>query len=256
MTDGINNLFVHRSAAQRYAAARPYFHPLIATRIVAFTGTPHFKRALDVACGTGQSSRALTAIADVVDAIDISPDMIAEADPDERIRYQVAPAERMPFADDSFDLATVGLAFHWFDQTAFLSEAHRVLKSGAWLVLYTSGFNGEMAENAEFARWAWEDYPKRFPAPPRRSTGVSTELVERGGFNLEAKEDFAHREVMTPEQLTCYLLTQTNVIAAVEGGSTEIQEAASWIAAGVSPFFNGRPGTMQFSGSIWYLRRL
>ncbi len=58
-TDGVTNLFVHRSAAQRYAAARPYFHPQVVAGVVAFTGTPRFAPALDIACGTGQSSRAL-----------------------------------------------------------------------------------------------------------------------------------------------------------------------------------------------------
>jgi SAM-dependent methyltransferase len=254
-SDGVNNLFVHPSAAKRYAAARPYFHPLIAAKIAAFTGTARFGRAIDVACGTGQSARALAAIADAVDAIDISAAMIAEAVADDRIRYEVASAERMPFADGSFELATVGLAFHWFEQAAFLAEARRVLTSDAWLVVYTSGFRGEMAENAEFAKWAWEIYPKRFPTPPRRSVGVCAELVGPYGFSLEGKEDFAHDEVMTSEQLTGYLLTQTNVIAAVESGTTLLPEAISWIAAGVRPFFDGGVRTMKFGGSIWYLRR-
>jgi hypothetical protein len=57
------------------------------------------------------------------------------------------------------------------------------------------------------------------------------------------------------EQLTGYLLTQTNVIAAVESGTTPLPEAVSLITAGISPFFNGGLRTMKFGGSIWYLRR-
>jgi hypothetical protein len=51
------------------------------------------------------------------------------------------------------------------------------------------------------------------------------------------------------------LLTQTNVIWAVERGTVPLEEAAAWIEAGVAPFFDGRRGTMKFSGSIWYMRR-
>jgi SAM-dependent methyltransferase len=255
MKDDVTNLFVHSSAAQRYAVSRPYFHPLIAAKIVSFTGKPLFDRALDVACGTGQSSRTLANIAGAVDAIDISPDMVHQAQPMDRVHYQIAPAERIPFADGSFDLATVGLAFHWFDQAAFLTEARRVLRPNAWLVIYNSGFNGEMTENPQFRQWAWEVYPKRFPTPPRRSAGVSAELVAPHGFTLAGKEGFAHDETMTAEQLTGYLLTQTNVIAAVESGTTPLPDAASWIAAGVNPFFAGKPRTMKFGGSIWYLQR-
>ena len=32
--DGVANFFVHRTAAQRYAVARPYFHPIVMQRIV------------------------------------------------------------------------------------------------------------------------------------------------------------------------------------------------------------------------------
>lgn len=255
MTDGVTNLFVHRSAAQRYAAARPYFHPLVAARISAFTVTPRFGRALDVACGTGQSARAIADIADTVEAIDISPEMIAEAEPPPGVRYQVAPAEKLPFPERHFDLITVGLAFHWFDQAAFLAQAARVLKPDAWLVVYNNGFNGEMSENAEFRQWAWDVYPNRFPTPPRRSQGVSDELVSPHGFKLIGDEKFANEEMMTAEQLTAYLLTQTNVISAVESGQTPITEAAAWIEAGAAPFFGGRRCPMKFSGTIWYLRR-
>ncbi|HTL27997.1 MAG TPA: class I SAM-dependent methyltransferase, partial [Tepidisphaeraceae bacterium] len=209
----------------------------------------------DVACGTGQSSRALLEIAERVDAIDISPEMLAEAPADDRIHYQVAPAERLPFADATFDLITVGLAFHWFDQSAFLREAHRVLKSQAWLVVYNDGFNGEMVENAAFRAWAWEVHPKRFPTPPRRSVAASEEFVAPFGFSLRATERFAHEETMSADQLTGYLLTQTNVIAAVESGSTPLDEAAAWIRAGVEPFFRGGTGTMKFSGSISFVQR-
>jgi len=254
-SDGVTNLFVHAPAAKRYAAARPYFHPRVASRICAVTNTARFSRALDVACGTGQSARALAEVSDHVDAVDISPEMIGEAEVHPRVTYQVSSAERLPFGQGQFDVMTVGLAFHWFDQPVFLREAARVLKIGAWLVVYNDGFHGEMLENPEFHGWAWEIYPKRFPTPPRRSFGVSAELVEPFGFELVASEKFSHDEKMTPLQLTGYLLTQTNVIAAVESGTTPLAEAAQWIEAGVSPFFKGDQGTMKFGGTIWFLRR-
>lgn len=255
MDDGVFNHFIHAGAAARYAAARPYFHPMVVERIVRRAGHGRFARALDVACGTGQSAKALAAVCDSVDAIDISADMLAHADQNARIHYQQASAETLPFPDDHFDLLTVGLAFHWFDQSAFLRKAHRVLKPEAWLVIYTNGFNGETAENADFHSWAWEVYPQRFPAPPRRGLGVRAELVGPFGFELTGEEPFQNPILMTGEELTGYLLTQTNVIAAVESGTVSIADAAAWIDAGVRPFFGGGRRTMKFSGKIWYLKR-
>jgi SAM-dependent methyltransferase len=255
MPDDVTNLFVHRAAAQRYAAARPFFHPLVMRNISGFLGTSRFAAALDIGCGTGQSSRALAEIADAIDAIDISREMIDEAQPHPRIRFHVASAEQLPFADASFDLATVGLAFHWLDHAKFLAEAHRVLKPGCSLIIYNSGSCGEMTENPAFREWAWEVYPKRFPTPPRRTMVLSAELVAPHSFELSGTEKFTHDERMSAQQLTEYLLTQTNVIAAVENGSTPLDEATRWIHAGVTPFFRGANRTMKFAGTSWYLRR-
>jgi len=254
--DNVTNLFVHCSAAQRYAAARPYFHPRVIQRIASFTGLNSVDRAIDIACGTGQSARALTAIARSVEGVDISAEMLSQSIPHPAIHYYVAPAEHLPFAPSAFDLATVGLAFHWFDQRAFLAEAHRVLKPAGWLIIYTSGFAGEMAENPGFRQWAWEVHPRRFPTPPRRSLGVTAELVQPHGFSLAGTENFAHEETMTARQLTAYLLTQTNVIAHVESGGISLAQATDWIEAGVAPFFAGKSATMKFSGSIWFLYRI
>ncbi|MBP19056.1 MAG: methyltransferase domain-containing protein [Pseudomonadales bacterium] len=250
----IANLFVHQSAAQRYASARPYFHQLVTEAISAFTRVSEFSCALDVGCGTGQSARALTDIAETVNAIDISPEMIGETEHHNRVHYQVASAENMPFEDDSFQLLTAGLAFHWFDQSAFLTEARRVLQSGGWLVVYNSFFKGKMIENDSFKEWALGVYPQRFPKPPRHAEGIRDENIDPFGFKLKGHEKFTHDEVMSVAQLVEYLLTHTNVIAMVESGSTPLDDAASWITSSVTPFFKAERGTMQFGGDIWYLR--
>lgn len=57
---------------------------------------------------------------------------------------------------------------------------------------------------------------------------------------------------MTAERLTEYLTTQSNVIAAVEGGEMALEQAAAWIVEGVRPFFEGKARTMKFSGNIWF----
>ena len=254
-TDTITNYFVHRSAARRYAAARPYFHPLVARRICAVTGVSSFSRALDVACGTGLSSTALAEIAELVEAVDVSPEMVAEARPRNGLHFTIAAAEALPFSAGDFDLATVGLAFHWFEQADFLRQAQRVLAAGAWLVIYTSGFYGEMAENPAFQEWAHQTYPEKFPTPPRRAYSVNPAMVEPLGFNLQETERFEHAEKLTADQLAAFLVTQTNVIAAVEGGAIPLSEATHWIREGIEPYFKGAVQTLKFGGSIAFLRK-
>ena len=250
------NYFISADVAQRYAAARPNFHPLVVARIVDATGTSRFGHALDVGCGTGQSSRALADICETVEAIDVSREMIARASPHDRVRYHVAAAEYLPFLDCQFDLITVGLAFHWFDQPSFLREARRMLKIGAWLVIYNHGFKGEMEENPDFHAWFSAAYAKCFPTPQRGSLTPLPELAAVHGFEIVATEAIANDKSMSPQALAAYLATQTNVIAAVEASELSFEAAERWIAAEVTPFLIGQTGRMKFSGEIRCLRRL
>ena len=60
------NYFNAAEAAARYATARPYFHAEAAERVRSFAGVERFALAMDVGCGSGQSSVALAAVAEQV----------------------------------------------------------------------------------------------------------------------------------------------------------------------------------------------
>ena len=111
------NYFDSRTAAQRYSAARPYFHPLVIEKVKDFIGIDKpAPQALDVACGTGQSTVALKEIAEWIVGVDSSEEMLTLAPQDDRIRYIKAPAEDLPFSEAEFDLITASEAIHWFDR--------------------------------------------------------------------------------------------------------------------------------------------
>jgi hypothetical protein len=76
--------------------------------------------------------------------------------------------------------------------------------------------------------------PRSAGAILRRERGVGRPF----GFSFIAQESFAHQEIMTAQQLTGYLLTQTNVIM-----------------HGIRPFLTNHVGTMTFSATIRFLRR-
>ena len=58
-------------------------------------------------------------------------------------------------------------------------------------------------------------------------------------------------------QLVEYLLTQTNVIAAIERGESTHDQTRAYLAAEISPYFPS-PGSQafDFGGPITYLRKL
>jgi ubiquinone/menaquinone biosynthesis C-methylase UbiE len=54
-----------------------------------------------------------------------------------------------------------------------------------------------------------------------------------------------------------YLVTQSNIIAAVEGGQESLDAARSWLRDAVLPFFGERPtARFRFVGPISYLQRV
>lgn len=248
--------FSHQSAAKRYARGRPYLHPEVVSRIKRHLQiTEPLQRALDVGCGTGQFTRALTDVASNVVGIDISWEMVAEAQPHNSTSYAIAPAERLPFESAAFDLVTSGLAFHWLDRTRFLPDARRVLRQGGWLVVYNNVFTAVMRENPRFEQWMHNSYGTRYPPPPRHNEALTAEEADAYGFDFVAEESFTSDVSLSPEELAAYITTHSNVIAAVEQGSERVEDVYEWLLESTRPFFNGPRCTFVFENRVWLLRK-
>lgn len=237
------NPFLEDIDAEEYDAARPYFHPVVFERLAHVFGG-RFATALDVACGTGQSTEALAAVSTLAVGLDASPGMLQRARRREIIPYIRGRAEQLPFRDHAFDMVTVGLGLHWFERQAFLSEANRVLRRGGWLLVYDSGFCGRMQENAAFADWV-DRYRQRFPAPPRDDEPTASTVLQRMGFTAVVSDRFVHREVYDLEQLVRYLETQSNVRIAIQ---REPEEASAWLRNTLEPLFPAERATFEYEG--------
>jgi len=92
------------------------------------------QRVLDVGCGEGRLGGLLTARGYQVVGADTSQRLVEAAR--ERHEAVVADAAALPFEDDSFDLVTMFMALHDFDEPgAAVAEAARVLRPGGALFL-------------------------------------------------------------------------------------------------------------------------
>jgi SAM-dependent methyltransferase len=236
------NYFAARSIGERYARFRPDFHAEAIREIVRFTGP--VGHALDVACGTGQSTRALAAIADAVEGVDQSPEMLGAAAPHARVHYAQASAEHLPFADASLDLVNVALGFHWLDQPIFLREAARVLRRGGWLTVYNHYFSGGMAGRPDFAEWMQDSYAKRFPSAIRQPLTASEQDWQAAGLTPIGSARFFDRTPFGHEGFCGYLLTHSAVAAAIDRGADTIESAGAWLDEALRPFFE--KGTQDF----------
>ena len=99
------------------------------------------KTVLELATGTGLIAKHIVNAAAHIEATDASPEMIAEAKRDTRsakLHFSVQDMFRLPYAEESFDVAIVSNALHIVPQPEkALAEIRRVLKDGGLLIAPT-----------------------------------------------------------------------------------------------------------------------
>nr|XP_056721364.1 putative methyltransferase DDB_G0268948 [Euleptes europaea] len=100
-----------------------------------------FQLAVDVGCGSGQSTLWLAKRFEKVVGTDISEAQIEEAKQaahPANVSYLVCPAENLPFKDNSVDFIMSFAAVHWFDLPSFMKEVERVLKPSGCVAFSTN----------------------------------------------------------------------------------------------------------------------
>jgi hypothetical protein len=117
-----------------YATFRPTYPDDLYSFI--FKHVRNFDKAWDCATGNGQVARVLANHFKQVHATDISQQQIDNAVHASNISYSIQCAEKTTFADNQFDLITVGQALHWFDLEKFYIEVKRVAKQDALLAVW------------------------------------------------------------------------------------------------------------------------
>lgn len=137
-----------QNAAENYER---YFVPSIGRPVAAYlieaAALRPGERVLDVACGTGIVARLAAegvGPGGAVEGLDPNAGMLAIAREAARsgpsIAWHEAPAEKMPFPDEGFDVVLCGMGLQFFsDRQAGLREMRRVLVSGGRLLANLPG---------------------------------------------------------------------------------------------------------------------
>ncbi|XP_041055981.1 putative methyltransferase DDB_G0268948 isoform X1 [Carcharodon carcharias] len=129
----------HAALYQKYRVPLPsQICNLVLNYLQRKKGKP-FSLAVDIGCGSGQSTRGLAAYFEKVIGIDASGAQIEEARKvggPGNISFRQGLAEKLEFEDGSVDLIIAGAAVHWFDIEMFMKEVERVLKPKGCVALY------------------------------------------------------------------------------------------------------------------------
>jgi len=112
-------------------------HRPVGQQAIELMGVPADARVLEVGCGSGWATRLLAeyAVNGRVTGVDISDEMIRLARESSllfpNIDYQMASAEKLPFADGEFTHAfSMESLYYYANLTAALKEIHRTLQAG------------------------------------------------------------------------------------------------------------------------------
>lgn len=248
MVHTVANPFACEANASTYHAYRPQYHHIPFGHLKKILG--EVDTALDVACGTGHSTAALSRICRSVRGCDASPTMLAEAKKNYSIAtFHLAAAEDLPFVSHGFSLVNISMGIHWVDQERFLHAAGRVLQPSGHLSIDNYGFDGRIVAHESFEAFYKDFYSCHFP-PPLRGPNYPEEEKMRAA-NFIPIEDFSYTHVvaMSLEEFIGFNLSQSNVI--VSG----LRDAQTVFERAYFPYFGAERRNLVFSGRLKLYQR-
>jgi len=145
-----------------------------ATLIVQAAGLTPGMRVLEIGCGTGLFTRAFAATGCHVDAIDVSPDLLAHTQSKQipgHVAFRLDDAESLSYEDETYDAVVGSSILHHLDISKSLPEMFRVLKPGGRIAFaepnminpqiamqrkipFLRRLAGESPEETAFVRWS------------------------------------------------------------------------------------------------------
>jgi ubiquinone/menaquinone biosynthesis C-methylase UbiE len=135
--ENIRNQFAQRILTYESAARWMLNEDLIeAHREVVGRPEGDANTCLDICCGTGIVGRSLLDLGWKVRGLDLTPEMAWVAS--QYFPVKIGSAEKIPYADNSYDVAIIRQAFMLLDGPKTLREIHRVLKPGGRFILIQS----------------------------------------------------------------------------------------------------------------------
>jgi ubiquinone/menaquinone biosynthesis C-methylase UbiE len=115
---------------------------LVGETFLAWLDLPRGLRWLDVGCGNGAFTEEVIGrcAPAIVTAIDPSDQQLAFArtrSGAKMAKFEVGDAQRLPFGDDTFDVATMALVLAFLVEPAkAVAEMARVVRPGGWVATY------------------------------------------------------------------------------------------------------------------------
>ena len=198
-------------------------------------------RAADIGAGTGKMSELLARAGLLVDAVEPSEAMRAQASSIEGVTWHDGVAEQTGLPNDLYDIVVFAQSWHWVDSERAGLEAARMLRPGGALGIVWNQMDVSIPWVHRLTRIMRSGDVHRPDKPP----------TPGGGFAPMALTQVAWEDRMTPEQILTLGTTRSSYIRSSEAGRARMQENLRWYLYEHLGYAPGEQVTIPYTSLVW-----
>lgn len=201
-------------------------------------------RAADIGAGTGKMSELLARAGLLVDAVEPSEAMRAQASSVEGVTWHEGLAEETGLPNGAYDIVVFAQSWHWMDPERAGLEAARILAPGGVLAVVWNQMAVSIPWVHRLTRIMRSGDVHRPDKPP----------TPGGGFEPMTLTQVAWEDRMTPEEILALGTTRSSYIRSSEAGRARMQENLRWYLYDHLGHAPGEQVTILYATLVWLTR--
>ncbi len=198
-------------------------------------------RAADIGAGTGKMSELLARGGLLVDAVEPSEAMRAQASSIEGVTWHDGVAEETGLPNDVYDIVVFAQSWHWMDPERSGLEAARILAPGGALAIVWNQMAVSIPWVHRLTRIMRSGDVHRPDRPP----------TPGGGFAPMTLTQVAWEDRMTPEEILTLGTTRSSYIRSSEAGRARMQANLRWYLYEHLGYAPGETVTIPYTTLVW-----
>ena len=198
-------------------------------------------RAADIGAGTGKMSELLARGGLLVDAVEPSEAMRAQASLIEGVTWHAGVAEETGLPNGVYDIVVFAQSWHWMDPERAGLEAARILAPGGALAIVWNQMAVSIPWVHRLTRIMRSGDVHRPDRPP----------TPGGGFEPMTLTQVAWEDRMTPEEILTLGTTRSSYIRSSEAGRARMQENLRWYLYDHLGYAPGEQVTIPYATLVW-----
>ena len=198
-------------------------------------------RVADIGAGTGKMSELLARAGAVVDAVEPSDAMRAQASSVPGVTWHGGVAEDTGLPDGAFDIVVFAQSWHWVNSELAGREAARILTPGGTLGIVWNQMDVSIPWVHRLTRIMRSGDVHRPDRPP----------TPGGGFTPMRLTQVTWEDVMTPEQILTLGTTRSSFIRASQAGGDRMQANLRWYLYEHLGYAPGENVAIPYTTLVW-----